>query len=227
MVLEAVIFDWGGTLTPWHTIDPAACWLATTGDAEQAKALHAAENDIWLTARDHHLSGTLEQVFADAGVEMTAERLSRFFTWWEDHTFTDPAAPATFEALRERGLRIGVLSNTIWPRGEHERIFNRDKIGHLIDGDVYSSEIAWTKPDPRAFTAALEAVGVSDPTRAVFVGDRLFDDIYGAQRIGMRAVLVPHSDIPAWQTTGVEGKPDAVIAALDELVDVIDRWQQD
>ena len=26
--VDAVIFDWGGTLTPWHTVDLKACWLA-------------------------------------------------------------------------------------------------------------------------------------------------------------------------------------------------------
>jgi putative hydrolase of the HAD superfamily len=224
MSIDAIVFDWGGTLTPWHTIDPSACWLATTGDPEQAKALHAAEDAAWRLSRDEHRSTTLEQIFADAGVELTAEHLQRFFQWWEEHTRTDPQALPTFEALRARGLRIGVLSNTIWPRGEHERIFARDGINHLIDGEVYSSEIAWTKPDPRAFIAALDAVQVSDPSRAVFVGDRLFDDIYGAQRVGMRAVLIPHSDIPSWQTTGVEGKPDAVISVLTDLVDILDDW---
>ena len=34
---------------------------------------------------------------------------------------------------------------------------------HLIDGDVYTSEIPWTKPSPRAFAAAMEAVGVDRP----------------------------------------------------------------
>ena len=75
-----------------------------------------------------------------------------------------------------------------------------------------------------AFRAALDAVGVSDPGRAVYVGDRLFEDVWGANQVGMHAVLVPHSIIPASQTTGVEGTPDAVISDLAELVAVIDRW---
>jgi hypothetical protein len=28
MTVDAVIFDWGGTLTPWHTVDFAECWRA-------------------------------------------------------------------------------------------------------------------------------------------------------------------------------------------------------
>ena len=129
-----------------------------------------------------------------------------------------------FAALAERGFKIGVLSNTIWPRARHEAIFRRDGVLDLIDGAVYSSEIDWTKPHREAFLAALGAVGGQDPARAVFVGDRLFDDIHGAKSAGMRAVLVPHSVIPAWQTTGVEGSPDAIIDNLGELTGHLDRW---
>ena len=52
----------------------------------------------------------------------------------------------------------------------------------------------------------------------------MFDDIHGAKSAGMRAVLVPHSVIPAWQTTGVEGSPDAIIDNLAELTGHLDRW---
>ena len=78
-----------------------------------------------------------------------------------------------FSALRARGIRIGVLSNTLWPRSEHDRVFRRDGVAELIDAEVYTSEIEWTKPHPSAFRAVLTALGQTDPRRAVFVGDRL------------------------------------------------------
>jgi putative hydrolase of the HAD superfamily len=222
--LAAVIFDWGGTLTPWHTIDPFDCWLTVAGDEVQAKALHAAEDAVWIASRDQHRSGTLDDVLDRAALALTAEQRRTYYAWWDAHNYTDPAVPPTLSALRERGLKVGILSNTIWPQVEHDRIFRRDKVDHLIDGAVYSSEIEWTKPHPEAFAAAMAAVGVDDPARAVFVGDRLFDDIFGAKRAGMRAVHIPHSDIPAWQQTGVEGEPDATIHDLTELVAVVDGW---
>ena len=132
--------------------------------------------------------------------------------------------PELFQALRERGLKVGVLSNTTWPAAEHRRIFERDGVHDLIDGAVYSSEIPWAKPHPKAFQAALDAVGVVDPGRAVFVGDRLFDDVFGANRAGLHAVLVPHSNIPVSQTTGVEGVPDAVVHELLDVIALIDGW---
>lgn len=224
MTIRAVIFDWGGTLTPWHTIDGRAAWIATVGDDELAGRLHAAENEIWLRSRDEHRSGTLDEVFATVGVPATDEMLAAHSQWWEPHTYLDPDVPALFAALRERGVRVGVLSNTLWSREHHERIFARDGVLDLIDGAVYSSEIPWTKPHPEAFRAALDAVGVPNPADAVFVGDRPFDDIHGAKSAGMRAVLLPHSDIPEVQKGPIEGEPDAVVTRLADLLAVVDAW---
>ena len=42
----------------------------------------------------------------------------------------------------------------------------------------------------------MEAVGVDDPARCVYVGDRLFDDVWGARNAGMRAIHIPHRAIP-------------------------------
>jgi putative hydrolase of the HAD superfamily len=225
-VVSAVIFDWGGTLTPWHTIDPLEAWIASVADEELAARLLAAEQDLWLRSRDQHRSGTLDEVFASVGTRPTEEMLAGLHRWWQPHTYLDPEARGLFEALRDRGIRVGVLSNTLWPREVHEEIFARDGVLDLIDGAVYTCEIAWTKPHPEAFRAALDAVDVADPADAVFVGDRLFDDIHGAKSAGMRAVLVPHSDIPEAQRGPVEGEPDAVIHRLGELLAVVDAWTE-
>jgi putative hydrolase of the HAD superfamily len=77
----------------------------------------------------------------------------------------------------------------------------------------------YSKPHPSAFRAALDSVGVDEPGRAVFVGDRAYDDVFGAQRAGLRGVLRPHGMVP-----GYDVEPDAVIGPLDELLDVVDRW---
>ncbi len=232
--VEAVVFDWGGTLTPWHTIDLREQWHAYTAVYDPVRAdelagsLRAAEEEAWRRARDSSRSGTLQDIFRTAGIEPSGERheraLARYHAFWEPHTHTDPDAPALLEGLRERGIRVGVLSNTLWTREHHEAVFARDGVLDLIDGPVYSSEIPWTKPHEHAFRAALEAVGVEDPRRAVFVGDRPYDDIHGARAVGMRAVLVPHSDIPLDQRGAVEGDPDAVVHRLGEVLDVVDGW---
>ena len=59
----------------------------------------------------------------------------------------------------------------------------------------------------------------------VFVGDRLFDDIWGAAAAGMRTIHVPHSDIPVEQVGHTEGKPDEVVEQLAHVYDVVSAWR--
>jgi putative hydrolase of the HAD superfamily len=224
-VIEAVIFDWGGTLTPWHTIELADAWRATGLDEDAAARLVAAEETVWARARDSQRSGTMDEVFAAAGVTAGPQEIAAYYAWWEEHTFTDADVRPLWEALRARGIRVGVLSNTLWPRAEHDRVFRRDGVAELIDAAVYTSEIEWTKPHPEAFIAAMKAVGAVEPEQCVFVGDRPFDDIYGAGSVGMRTVLLPHSLIPDDQRGPLDGEPDAVITRLSDLVSVVDGWQ--
>jgi putative hydrolase of the HAD superfamily len=227
VAVQAVIFDWGGTLTPWHDIDHVALWRDTcarhfTSELAQrhAAAIHAAERALWLEAeRDHH-SATINRVFKQAGVTPVDALLDTYLKAWEPHTITDPDAGELFAYLRDRDIRVGVLSNTMWPRAWHEEIFRRDGVLDLIDGSVYSSELDWTKPHPEAFRAAMAAVGVGDPSVCVFVGDRPYDDVYGAKQAGMRAVLVPNSNVPAFDGA----QPDAVITRLPDLAPLIDAW---
>src|SRR5262249_10802591 len=59
----------------------------------------------------------------------------------------------------------------------------------------------------------------------VYVGDRLFEDVHGAQAAGLRAVHVPHSDIPDHQLGHTQGVPDAVVQRLADLLPIIDGWR--
>lgn len=232
MPIDAVIFDWGGTLTEWHDIDFHAESLALAQAVVNAdheievsrERLHAAGATIWGRSRDHQRSATVDDLFAEAGLEHDPSLLSAYYAFWEPHTFTHHDVRPLWESLHAEGIKVGVLSNTIWPRAFHESAFARDGVLDLIDGDVYSSEIPWTKPSPLAFGAAMDAVGVRDPERCVYVGDRLFDDIWGAQNAGLRAIHVPHSDIPPEQIGHSEGDPDAVVHRLEEILSVIRAW---
>jgi putative hydrolase of the HAD superfamily len=230
--MDAVIFDWGGTLTAWHDIDFHAESLALAQAVVNAdhdlevsrQRLHEAGATIWGRSRDHQQSATVDDLFTEAGLEHDPELLSAYYAFWEPHTLTDPAVRPTWEALRADGIKVGVLSNTIWPRAFHEAIFERDGVLDLIDGAVYTSEVPWTKPSPRAFAAAMEAVGATDPARCVYVGDRLFDDIWGAHNAGLRAIHVPHSLIPPEQVGHTEGEPDAVVHSLEEIPALVRAW---
>ncbi|MDT5026822.1 MAG: putative hydrolase of the superfamily [Micromonosporaceae bacterium] len=231
MAIDAVIFDWGGTLTPWKTSDGRAWWriaarLVPADRVEQVgAALTAAEEEIWHRSRVEHRSGNLAEVFDAGGLTEHDLALAVHDEEWEWATLLDPDARPLLTGLRERGIRVGVLSNTVWTRARHEQIFVRDGIDHLIDGAVYTCEIPWTKPHPEAFRSAMAAVNMTDAHRCVFVGDRLFDDIYGARRAGMRAVLMPHSVIPEVQRGHAKGEPHAVIQRLTDLLPLVDDWR--
>jgi putative hydrolase of the HAD superfamily len=233
VAVDAVIFDWGGTLTPWKNSDGRHWWriaaklVPAERVEEAALAATAAEDEIWRRSRDEHRSGSLAEVFDAAGITDHAEAYAVHVAEWEWATYLDPDALPLLEAIRERGIKVGVLSNTAWTRHHHEEIFVRDRVAHLIDGAVYTSEIPWTKPHPEAFLAAMRAVDVTDPGACVFVGDRTFDDIFGAHQAGMRAVLLPHSDIPDVQRGHTNGTPDAVITRLADLLPLVDGWRTD
>jgi putative hydrolase of the HAD superfamily len=234
--VRAVLFDWGGTLTPWHTVDVGAQWHAYATryaeDAQSARAMAerimAAEEAAWKRLREDGGSSRLAEILAEAGVDTDdpghSAAQAAYEEFWEPHTYTDADVLPVFTALRERGIKVGVLSNTIWSREYHQAVFARDGVLDLIDGAVYSSEIPHAKPHPAAFAAALRAVDVDDPASAVYVGDRPYEDVHGAQRAGLRAVLVPHSDIPKEQQVPVDVRPDAVVQRLLDLLPVVDRW---
>jgi putative hydrolase of the HAD superfamily len=52
------------------------------------------------------------------------------------------------------------------------------------------------------------------------VGDRPYDDVFGAKSIGMRAVLIPNSDVPPYEGA----VPDAVVSRLADLGPLIESW---
>jgi putative hydrolase of the HAD superfamily len=239
--LDAVIFDWGGTLTPWLAMDHLAGWRAyadvlypddPTAAGAVAAALLSAEDERWLAVRDTHRAFTLAQVAEDAAGALSGhgypvpyrdDALAAFRDYWTAVTHTRPEVEPTLAELRDRGLTLGVLSSTGWPAAWHEEFLRRDRVLDYFDGCVWSSDLAWTKPHPEAFAAAMVAVGISDPGRCVFVGDRPYDDIHGAAAVGMRTVLVPHSDLPAHQVVPVDVRPDAVLQRLSELPSVLAR----
>ena len=235
--LRAVIFDWGGTLTPWHTFDLAEQWavyarVVHDGDerasADLAARIFAAEDAAWQRARTGQGSTHMDDLLREAGVDPTDSlhdaALTAYRHFWEPHTITHEQVRPVWEGLHERGIRVGILSNTIWSRDYHRGVFERDGVLDLIDADVYSSEIAWTKPHPKAFRASAEALGL-EPSEAVYVGDRPFEDVHGSQSAGMRAIWVPHSEIPVAQQVSVDVTPDGVAHELLDVLDIVDGWQ--
>ena len=246
MAVEAVIFDWGGTLAEWVSIDTVDVWgraaRSLAGDPEHhphlTAALYEAEARFWARCSDDQRAGCSVDIVADAMAALRLDGLdaalieaaqieaaaAAHLDAWAPHIRHDPDAVEVLGALRARGLRVGLLSNTHWPGQFHDRHLDRDGLLPLFDARLYTSDLTHMKPHPGAFMTALAALEVDDPAAAVYVGDRPFDDIHGAKSVGMRAVLRPNPDV------GRDGgglhttEPDAVITRLPELLSLIDGW---
>jgi putative hydrolase of the HAD superfamily len=231
--VRAVILDWGGTLTRWRPMDIPASWhpvaraaLPDAADAEVralAERLATADAAVWARSRADCQGGTFAEVLTACALPEAAHLVAAHAEYWEPATELDPDAPALLRGLRERGLRVGVLSNTIWPATVHDAWFVRDGVRELIDAACYSSEIGWMKPGPQAFTAAAAALEV-EPAEVVFVGDRPFEDIHGAARVGMRTAWVPYTELAPHETAGVQASPDVVLKRLTDLLVTLDAW---
>lgn len=229
MTVRAVLFDWGGTLSTYRHVDLLEVWraaarvLAPDDPEPVAASLLAAESRWWVESTEHgDRSGTTEQLVRSVAAQThldVAGALQAYHDAWEVTVAHDPCAAGVLRGLRERGLRTGLLSNTHWPRALHERWLAEAGLLDLLDVRMYTSELAHMKPHAQAFRALLDAVGVP-AAEAVFVGDRPRDDVWGAQRAGLRAVLLTGRPVPPCDVV-----PDAELPGLEGLLALVDAWR--
>lgn len=199
-MLEAVLFDWGDTLMRWAW-EPE---LLSAGHEAGLPAL-GRPPDPALTARfrDSYLPlldapGTLEEVeypglvrrlLGESGIEVTDEELLAFLeaehAAWQPARLLASTTHALLDTLRDRGLRLGLVSNALDPPALLHGDLAQLGVADRLDVAVFSSEVGWRKPHPAIFERALAALGVA-PEHALYVGDRLDADVGGAAALGMR-----------------------------------------
>jgi putative hydrolase of the HAD superfamily len=130
----------------------------------------------------------VRQLLGEFEIEVSNEELARFLE--AEHTAWAPARQladtthALLESLRERGLKLGLVSNAFDPPDLLHRDLVQLGIAERLDFALFSSEVGRRKPDPEIFQRALDALGVAPP-EALFVGDTLATDIAGAAALGL------------------------------------------
>jgi putative hydrolase of the HAD superfamily len=92
----------------------------------------------------------------------------------------------TLAALRERGLRIGLISNC---SEEVADVWADTSFARFFDDAVFSATARLAKPDPAIYRLAAERLGV-EPQECLFVGDGANDELRGARDVGMTPVLI-------------------------------------
>jgi putative hydrolase of the HAD superfamily len=204
-VLEAVLFDWGDTLMQF-AYDPE---LVAAGHRAGLRAIgheHLPELEalsqrfreryepfFWIpgTVEEIEYPGLVRQLLGDFGITVDDAELDRFLE--AEHAAWEPArrlashTHALLELLRKRGLKLGLVSNAFDPGWLLHRDLEQMGLAQRLDFSVFSSEVGVRKPHPAIFERALQALGVQ-PDRALFVGDRLYEDVRGAGELGMTTV---------------------------------------
>lgn len=133
---------------------------------------------------------------------------------WLNGIAASPHAIPVLEALSERGLRLGIVSNAAFPPQSMRNQLESLDLSPYFQATVYSSEIGVRKPNRAIYEECLARLGGPDGGRVVFIGDRLREDVVGPRKLGFDAVLTHEfrQEHPArWGITV------PVITSLDQL----------
>ncbi|MGH2932163.1 MAG: HAD family hydrolase [Gaiellaceae bacterium] len=234
-MLRAVLFDWGGTLMQDEWSDELALEGHSAGLAALAReglptaeafTRYLADNDAELFPGGEDeidIADVMRRSFAAQGVALQDDDLRLFIRAahdvWASHYSLAASSHALLEALRARGLRLALVSNTASPEWLLLPVLEGQGLVERLDAVVLSSEVGKRKPHPAIFERALDEVGV-EPTEAVFVGDRLDADIVGASRAGMTTVQA------LWfraDDLRVNVEPDFQAFTQMDVLNVVDR----
>jgi HAD superfamily hydrolase (TIGR01549 family) len=229
--IGGVLFDYGETLVEFQRPHEALAEaeerilavLAASGLSVPSGAVRAVQDRVEHEVNDHQASGALDEIdvaaaslraYADAGLSLDGGLLDEVLrieqeAWWHG-PHLDPETVPLLDALRGRGIRVGLCSNAPYRvQSLHAQLAFIGLDSHL-DAATFSAEIGWRKPSPQIFEAAMRTLGTA-ADRTVMVGDSEAADIAGAHAAGLRAVLLSRSGQRG------SGQADAVIAALHEL----------
>jgi putative hydrolase of the HAD superfamily len=122
-----------------------------------------------------------------------------------------PDAISTMQTFRQRGLKVGLVSNRSNPIDD---LLVEMGLGEHLDFYLISRDVNAWKPDPAIFGHALQRSGTA-PQETVYVGDNYFADVVGARRAGLHPVLV--------DPLGVFDEPGCpVVSNLEQVIPLVE-----
>ena len=138
--------------------------------------------------------------------------------WWK----IEPDTHETLTALRNKGYRLGLISNAS-NTPDINRLIDNHNLRHYFEIIVISAEEGIRKPDPCIFTKALNKLGVM-PDNTIMVGDTLPADVLGAQNSGIKSVWITRRANRRENNDVLECiQPDYAIPDLSTLIPLVDK----
>jgi HAD superfamily hydrolase (TIGR01549 family) len=131
-----------------------------------------------------------------------------------------PDVMPCLEELGSLGFRVVVAGNQPTRRADQLR-----DLGLPCDDLVTSEELGVEKPDERFFAAVLERAGASDPAEALYVGDRVDNDVAPAATLGWRTCWLRRGPWGQLQDLPDGLTPDLSLEGLGELPLLLAQWR--
>jgi putative hydrolase of the HAD superfamily len=167
-------------------------------------------------AYTRHIIEQMGGTGSDASLDACAQEI--YAEWAANQHFElYDDVPDVLRELTGAGIRIGLISNSHRCLDSFQSHF---ELRQFIAASVSSVDHGYMKPHPSIFRAALGQLNVA-PADAVMVGDSVGQDIQGAMRAGMHAVLLHRSEaaVPRAEELRTRGIP--IIKSLAGLVDLV------
>lgn len=237
-MLEAVTFDFWNTIARVPTgamteaRERAVAAACQSGDVRvEAELLTASLEEVglswersWAEGRHLHPREAAESLVRALGIEGAAREMVAEAFLGAGRAVELELAPdvgSSLEALRGRGLRLGIVCDVGFSGGELLReLLAREGLLDHFSGWAFSDEVGYYKPAPQAFAAALQALE-AEPGEAMHVGDLRRTDVAGASAYGMRTVRYRGLNDEGEADAGPEA--DFVIDEHRELIELVDR----
>lgn len=233
---RAVLFDFGGTLYDYGTLEPGereslvelARWAGVEAEPEIIhRTYRAALKRVFYAylPRPYYLHHDLFRdallgMAEDFGVTLEEEQIERYRAVQRERRERNFAlregVPETLEALRARGLHLGIVSNV-----DEDQLAYMVQLGRLeryFDSLLSSEKAGSCKPDLAIFEEALRRARCA-PEETLFVGDSIHQDIEGANRAGLRSVLIWHR--ADREPPDRDPRPQHVIRRIPELLPLV------
>lgn len=146
----------------------------------------------FITGNDFDSLTTLKNFGRKKGFTLTEDQWEELnWRWYKplvEKAKIEPDTPQTLAALKQAGLKLGILSNTFVHGSSLDRHLRQAGLLEYFDQRIYSYQYSFRKPDRRIFLEAARRIAAA-PEHILFVGDRMDKDVRGALAAGMVPVL--------------------------------------